>query len=116
MLQVHLAEKDFFFVSRALDQHPPKWIAKERSAPEFQSFAWSGVAANVSGFKAHAIHHPDIDSVSNGVRALNRAPRIVLGHSEFSLLVGMPSNCSWIKQNARALQCREASAFRIPLV
>src|SRR5208282_4440594 len=52
----------------------------------------------------------------DGVRALNGAPGVVLGHSELGLLRRMPADRRWIKQNRRALQCGQARTLRIPLV
>src|SRR5262249_40199714 len=52
----------------------------------------------------------------DGVRTLNRAPRVMLGYAELSLLGRVPPDRGRIKQHARALQCCQSSALGIPLI
>src|ERR1035437_1476491 len=116
MSQVHLAQQDLFAIMRTLREHAPEGVAEKRPSPEFEAFARRGIAANVTSFKANAIHHADINAVRDRMRPLDGAPGIVLSRAELSLLRWMPSDRCGIKQNARSLQSREPRAFRIPLV
>src|SRR5579862_6039562 len=73
-LKVDFADQDFLAVVGGFGQHAAEGIAEERSAPEFQTLAGSRLSADVAGFEADAIHNGDLNSVGNGVRALNGAP------------------------------------------
>src|SRR5580693_2504402 len=116
VVQVHFAEQNFFLVVRGFGEHTAEGIAEERASPEFEAFAGHGIAADVAGFEADAIHYAYIDAVRDGVCSLDGAPGVVLRLAEFSLLRGMPSDGGGVEQNGRALQCCEPRAFRIPLV
>src|ERR1700722_3859385 len=84
--------------------------------PEFQSLTGSGFTAHVAGFEAHAVHHGHVNSVGDGVGTLDRAPGIVLRHSELGFLRGMPANGCRIEQRNCTLQCGKTSALGIPLI
>src|SRR5258708_20969840 len=77
--------------------------------PEFE-------AAFGSPFEADAIHRRNKNAIRDGVRALNRAPRVELRGAEFPLLGGMPANRGGIKKNVRAAQARQARSLGVPLV
>src|ERR1039458_9529086 len=72
--QIHVAYKDFFPVVRGFSDDAAKGIAEERRAPEFESLAGSGLATDVPGLEADSIHHRNINSIRDGVRALNGTP------------------------------------------
>src|SRR5438270_1979003 len=78
MLQIALADQDFFLVVRGFYDDPPEGIAKKRSAPKFQAFALGTIAANVAELVSHAVDHADKNAVGDGVCALDGAPGIVL--------------------------------------
>src|SRR5689334_15934227 len=65
---------------------------------------------------AHSIYHADIDAVSDGMRALNGAPRVVLRSTELGLLRRVPADCRRIEEHGGPLQGGKARPFRIPLV
>src|ERR1700675_2380091 len=115
-MQVDFAEQNFFLVVRSFREHAPEWITEKRTSPEFEPFPRHRVAADVASFEAYAIHHANINSVRDGVRALNGAPSVMLRLAEFGLLRGMPSDSRRVKKNACSLQGGEARAFGIPLV
>src|ERR1035437_2512287 len=115
-MQVHFAEQNFFLVVGSFGEHAAEGVAEKRPSPEFEAFARRGIAANVTSFKANAIHHADINAVRDRVRPLDGAPGIMLRLAEFSFLRGMPSDGRWVKQNACSLQSREARGFGIPLI
>src|SRR4051812_40698139 len=116
MFQIALADQDLFLVIRGFHNDPPEWIAEKRSAPKLYAFALGAIAANVAELMANAIDHADKNSVGNGMCALDGAPCVVLYRAELGFFVRMPADCRRIKKNVGALQSREASAFRIPLV
>jgi hypothetical protein len=101
---------------RALGNYFSEGIADKGSAPEFEPVAGSGFSADVAGFKAYTIHDRDIDAVGNRMRALNRAPGVMLGDAEFGLLRWMPADCGGIEQDRCALERGEASTFGKPLI
>src|SRR5579862_6353484 len=74
------------------------------------------LAANISGFKANAIYDCHINTIRDRVSPLDGAPSIVLCHTEFGFLRGMPADRRGIKKNGSALQGRQARAFGIPLI
>src|SRR6266478_407744 len=115
-MQVHFAEQNFFLIVGSFSKHAPEGVAEERAAPEFKALAGHGIAADVTSLEADAIHHANVDAVSNRVCPLDSAPGIVLRLAECGLLRGMPSDGRGIKKNACSLQRREARAFGIPLV
>ena len=82
---------------RRFGQHAAKRIAKKRSAPEFQSMARSRFAPYIPGFKSDSIHYRNINSIGDGMSALNRAPGIVLRLAELRFLRRMPANRRRIK-------------------
>ncbi len=67
-------------------------------------------------FETDAVHHCDIHSVGDGVRALDGSPGIVLGYAEFCLFSRMPADRRGIEKQLCALQGGEPRAFGIPLV
>src|SRR5947209_9800806 len=103
MFQIALANQDFFLIVRRFHNHASKRIAEERSTPEFQAFTLSTVAANISELMTHAIDHADKNAISNGVRTLDGAPRIVLHRSELGFFVRVPPDGSRIKEYVGAL-------------
>src|SRR5258706_8377491 len=88
--QVDVAHQNFFLVLRGFSQHAAEGIAEEGCAPEFQSLAGGGLAADVAGLEADAIDHCYVNTIRNGVGALDGAPGVVLGDAEFGFLGGMP--------------------------
>ena len=115
-LQVHLGDQHFFLVVRGLRDDLPEGIGDERSAPELQALARRLIAANVAGLEADAIGHGDVNSVGDGVGALDGLPGVVLRLAVLRLLVGMPADGRGIEEHVRALQRRQARALGIPLV
>src|SRR6266851_8900339 len=115
-LQIHFRHQNFLFILRSLRDDATERIRNERSAPEFQALARSLLAANVSVFKADAIHHRNVNPIGDCMGALNRLPRIMLRHSELFFLRRMPADRSRIKQYLRPLQRGQPRALRIPLV
>src|ERR1700722_3904529 len=101
---------------RAFRDHPSKGIAEKRSAPKLKPLARCRLAAHVAGFKPYAVNHCHINAIGNGMSALNRAPGVMLSHSELSFLRGMPPNRRRIEQHRRTLQCSEPRALREPLI
>src|SRR5258708_36748731 len=101
---------------RCFGEHAAKRIAKKRTSPECESFAGRGLAANVSGLEADAVHHRYIDTVGDGVGPLDRPPGVVLGHANLGLLRWMPPDSRGGEQDMRALQRRQSSTLGIPLV
>src|ERR1039458_4746666 len=114
--QIHVAYKDFFPVVRGFSDDAAKGIAEERRAPEFESLAGSGLATDVPGLEADSIHHRNINSIRDGVRALNGTPGVVLHHAKLSFLRGMPTDRRRIKEHGSPLQRREPRALRKPLI
>src|SRR5580704_12452347 len=115
-LQVDVADQDFFAVVRGFGEDSSEGVAEKRCAPEFQSVAGGGLAADVAGFEAYAVDYCYVDSVGDGVGALNGAPGVVLGCAELGFLGGMPADRCGIEEDRRALQRGEAGAFGKPLV
>src|SRR5579871_55743 len=115
-LQVDVADEDFLAIMRALGQNTAEGVAEKRSSPEFESLPGRRFSADVPSLKSYAIDDGDIDSVGDGVRALDRAPGVVLGYAELGFLRGMPANRCGVKQNLGALERCEARSFGIPLV
>src|SRR5580700_10160186 len=97
-------------------QDAAEGIAEERRAPELESLAGGGFAANVAGLEADAIYYRYVHAVGDGVGALNGAPGVVLRYAELGFLGGMPADRGGIKEHRRALQRRQACALRKPLV
>ncbi len=115
-IQVNLGDQHLFLVVRGLGDDLPKGIGDKRSAPEFQALARRFIAANVSRLEAHPVGDGDINSVSNGVCALDSAPRVVLRVPVLRLLGRVPANGRRIEKNIRALQRCKPSTLGIPLV
>src|SRR4051812_22589393 len=102
---------------RSLGYYSSERVTQERAAPELQPLScWRNIAADIPILMSHAVHHSNKYAVRNGVRALNRAPRIVLRHSILFLFRRMPPDSRWIEQHIRAFQRRQARTFRIPLI
>ena len=64
----------------------------------------------------HAIDRRDVNSVSDGVTALNGLPSIALRRAVLFFLVRMPADGRRIKQNVCASKRRQPRAFRVPLI
>src|SRR5205823_4533955 len=90
MLQITLADQDFFLIMRGFNDDPSKGIAQKRSAPESQALAFSAVAIDIAELMTYTIDHAHKNAVGNGVRTLNSPPGIMLHGAEFSFFVGMP--------------------------
>src|SRR5579864_560788 len=116
MLQVALADQDFFLVVRRLNDDPSKGVAEKRSAPEFQALALGAIAADIAKLVANPVDHADKHAVGDGMGALNCPPCVMLHSSELSFLVRVPADSRGIKENICALQSGQTRAFRIPLV
>src|SRR5262245_30327339 len=58
----------------------------------------------------------DINSVGDGVRALDRLPRRMLALAVFGLLARVPADGGRIKQNLRSRERRQSRGFGIPLI
>src|SRR5580765_97507 len=116
VFQVTLADQDFFFVMRCLNNDASKRVAEERAAPEFQAFALRAIAADVAELLAYPVDHADKNTVGDGMSALNRAPCIMLHCAEFGFFIRMPADGRRIEKNISALKSGESCAFRIPLV
>src|SRR5215472_17616219 len=98
-LDIDVAHEDFFAVVRALRKYAAEGIAKERSTPEFEALPGSRFSANVAGFESDAIDDSDIDSVGDGVGALDRAPGVVLCHTELDFLCRVPADGRGVEKN-----------------
>jgi hypothetical protein len=103
MFQIALADEDFFFIVRGFHDDPSQWIAKKRSAPEFQALALSAVAIDIAELMPYSIDHGYKNPVGDGVRSLDGAPGIVLDGAKLGLFVGMPADRGGIEQNIRTL-------------
>src|SRR5260370_38095490 len=79
-------------------------VGDERCAPEFESLAGGGLAADVAGFESDAVYDCHVDSVGDGVGALDRAPGVVLSDSEFGFLGGVPADSRRVEKYRCALQ------------
>src|SRR5260221_1171301 len=63
-----------------------------------------------------AIRRRDEHTVRDGVRTLNRAPRIHLRGAEFVLFRGMPADGRGIEENVGPEKARDARRLRVPLI
>ncbi len=86
-------------------------IAEERSAPEFKT-----VAAFGGSFVADAIDGSDINSIGDGVAALDGAPGIALSLAVGGLFGRVPADGGGVEKNYGAVQGGEAGALWIPLI
>src|SRR6266404_172369 len=109
---IALDDQDFFFVARSLGENLAEGIGDKRIAPEFQA----GIAFFGLAFESHTIDDSGVDSVSNGMAALDRFPGIELGSAELRFFVRVPADAGRIKNHLRAAEGGEARAFGIPLV
>src|ERR1700723_2720327 len=75
-------DENFLSVVRSLSDQLAKRISNKRIAPEFQP----RIAARRLTLVPDAIHHGDINSVRDGMRALDCLPCIELRCAEFRLL------------------------------
>ena len=71
---------------------------------------------DVSVLVADAVHRADVDSVSDGVGALDSLPCVVLALAELSLLAGMPTDSGREEEDLGSTESCEAGAFGVPLV
>ena len=101
--EIDIAEKNFLAVMRSLGQNTAKGVGKKRSAPELKALARCRLATDVARFKADPIYDRNVNSIGDGMRALNRAPGIVLRDTELGLLRWMPADRRRIEQNMCAL-------------
>src|ERR1700694_3849627 len=90
--QINVAHQDFFAIGRGFRQYAAERITEKRRAPELQSLAGSGFSAYIPRLEANSIHDRDVNTIGDSVGPLNRAPSIVLGDAELSLLRGMPAD------------------------
>ena len=86
-LEIDLGDQHSFFVVRGLGDDLPERIGDERSAPELQAFAGASLPRMSPLSKPDAVHG-DIDAVGDGVRALDRAPGVVLGRAVLAFSSG----------------------------
>src|SRR5207248_7983439 len=107
---------DFFFVVGGLCQDHSERIAKERLAPKFQSSALYFVAADVARLVSHAVHHRNINSICDRVRALDSAPCIVLRRPVLLFLCRVAAYRGRVEEHLGARERGQARAFWIPLV
>src|SRR5690242_16885914 len=105
-------DQNFFLFRAGLRDDLAERIRYKRIAPKFDA----GIAVGGIAFEAHAVYHGHVDAVSDGMRALNRTPRVKLPRAELRLLRRMPADAGGIKNNLRALQSRHPRAFRVPLI
>ena len=86
-----------------------EWVGHKGSAPELES-------AVGRSFESDTVYGRDIDSVGDGVSALNGLPGFVLAGAVLLFFRRMPADRRGIEQNLRATQRCETRGFGIPLV
>src|SRR5580704_2709348 len=97
--EIHFAVQNFFAAGGTFRDDNPLRIAKKRSAPKFKA-----VSAFDRFFVPNTIDGSDINSVSNRVAALDRAPGIALRFSIGIFFAGMPADSCRIEDDAGAVQ------------
>src|SRR6202040_3227027 len=90
LAQIHFAQQNFFFIFRSFGDHRSERIAQKRLTPELQTFTCCSrrrcdFAQYISVLVAHTVHHRNVNSVRDGVRALYGPPGVVLRNSVFFL-------------------------------
>src|SRR5690348_15215529 len=100
--QVHFTDQNVFVVVWRLRQHLAEGVAEKRTAPEFQASTGRTLAANVAGFVTHTVDYSDVNTISNGMRALDGAPGIVLCVPVLRLFRRVPADRSRIEQHVCA--------------
>jgi len=102
-------DQDLFPIMRCFGENAAEWVTDKRGAPEFET--------PIGGsFEADTIDGCDVNSIGNGVGALDGFPGVVLGSAELGFLRGMPADGGGVEQNVCAGQGREAGGFGIPLI
>ena len=94
----------------------PKGSARNEPPQKSSPAPCDLVAANVAGLVADAIDRADVDSVGDGVRALDGEPGVVLRRAPLFFLRRMPADGGGIEEHVRTLQGGQPRALRIPLV
>ncbi len=94
----------------------PKGSAMNDPPQNSQTRAFDAIAANVAMLFADAVDGADVDSVGDGVGALDGLPGIILRRAKLFLLGRMPADRGGIEEHVRALHGGDARTFRIPLV
>src|ERR1700693_925574 len=87
--QIDGADQDFFFVMRGFRDDTAEGVAQKRPSPKFQSVSRGRGAADVAVFMSDAVYHRYVDSIGDGVSALNGAPGVVVGLTKLGFLRGM---------------------------
>src|SRR5438132_11583519 len=109
---IALDDENFFLVVRSFGNHLAKGIGNERIPPEFQT----RVAILRLAFETNAIDDRGVNTVCNGVAALNGFPGVELRAAELRFFMRVPANTGGIKNHVRTAKSGEARAFGIPLV
>src|ERR1700738_2320894 len=68
---IDLADEDLFFFVRGLGDDAAKRVGNETAAPEFKAAAFDAVAEDISLLVAYAIDAGNVDTVGDGVSALD---------------------------------------------
>ena len=93
--QIDFGDQDLFLVVGGFGDDAAEGVGDERSAPELQSRAVDAIAADVAMLFADAIDGADIDSVGDGVGALDGLPGLILRGAELFLLGRDASQWRW---------------------
>jgi len=109
-VEVHAGDQRLFLVGGASGEFDAERIGDERGTPELDAGAADG------SFATDTIDGADVDTVGNGVGALDRAPSLALLDAGEFLFVRVPADRGGIENHNRAGQCGQARAFGIPLV
>src|ERR1700723_110653 len=104
--------EDFFLVLRGLGHHLSERVGDKGIAPELKP----GITCRVPALKAHPVYDRDIDSVRDGVTALNRFPGVELRCAEFRFLCRMPADARGIENYLRTTKRHRPRALRVPLI
>ena len=91
---VALDDQNFFLIVGGFGDELAERISHERIPPKFQA----GVTLGRVAFVAHAIYDRDVNTISNGVGALDGAPGVELGCAELGFFFRMPANAGRVER------------------
>ena len=86
--QIDFHHMHFFLIMRRFVKNCTEWIRNKRSAPEFHGAIL---------LKPYPVHTHNMNTIGNGMTALNCLPCIVLFRIGFFILRSGPADCSWDK-------------------
>ena len=91
-------------------------VGQKAAAPKLETGAFDAVAEDVATFMTDAVDAGHVDSVGDGVAALDGLPRVILGGAELFFLGGVPADGGGIEEDFSTLEGGEARALGVPLV